>query len=30
MEAYTEKLIQPAELLYEMTTHDEAWKPRNH
>ena len=30
MEAYTEKLIQYAELLYELTTRDEIWKQKFH
>jgi hypothetical protein len=30
MEAYTEKLIQYAELLYELTTRDEMWKQKFH
>jgi len=30
MEAYTEKLIQYAEKLYELTTRDEIWKQKHH
>lgn len=30
MEGYTDKLIQSAELLYEMSTHDEHWKAKHH
>lgn len=30
MEGYTDKLIQSAELLYDMATQDEHWKPRHH